>query len=199
MKLIPALSTLAVAAALSIAAPASQAAITYVAELDGPSEAPPNASPGTGRAFVTYDSLAHTLAISADWTGLLGTTPVAHIHCCTAAPFSGAVGVAVTPGTLPGFPIGVTSGSYDVLLDLTAAATFTAAFVTGFAGGVVADAEEALIAGINAHTAYFNIHSTVFPGGEIRGFLVVPEPATATLLGLGLLGLGFGASRRKTA
>ena len=35
---------------------------------------------------------------------------------------------------------------------------------------------------------YLNIHSNTFPGGEIRG-QVVPEPNTALLLSLGLLGL----------
>jgi CHRD domain-containing protein/PEP-CTERM motif-containing protein len=196
MKLIPSLSTLAFAAALSLAAPASQAiVITYHAFLDGPSESPPNASPGTGEAFVTYDSVAHTLDIHATWAGLVGLTTVAHIHAPTAAPFTGAVGVAVTPGTLPGFPVGVTSGIYDVLLDLTLPANYTGGFLA-LGGGTAAGAEALLIASFDAHTAYFNIHSNVFPGGEIRGFLVVPEPTTAALLGLGLLGL---ALRRKGA
>ena len=35
-----------------------------------------------------------------------------------------------------------------------------------------------------------NVHDAVFPGGEIRGQLVlVPEPATVVLLGLGEAGL----------
>ena len=41
-----------------------------------------------------------------------------------------------------------------------------------------------------ADTAYFNIHTIQFPGGEIRGFLhavqSVPEPGSLVLLGLGL-------------
>ena len=62
--------------------------------------------------------------------------------------------------------------TFDTSLD----STYNPDFVTANGGSVDA-AEAALAASLAAGTAYLNIHSTVFPGGEIRGFLrVVPVP-----------------------
>jgi hypothetical protein len=170
--------------------------ISFEAFLDGPSEAPPNASPGTGYALVILDLDTNFLRIQAEFEGLIGTTTVAHIHAPTTEAFEGAVGVAVSPGTLPGFPAGVTSGSYDQTFDLGSASIYTASFLNTHGGGTAAGSAAALARFLAEGRAYFNIHTTSFPGGEIRGFFnVVPEPSGLVLTALGASGVAVGLAR----
>jgi hypothetical protein len=165
---------------------ARPALLVYDAFLSGPSESPPNASPGTGFAVVTFDTVADTMRVQASFSGLLGTTTASHIHAPTPAPFSGTAGVATTTPTFPGFPLGVTSGTYDMTFDLSLSTSWNPAFISAN-GGTTASATAAFEAAVAAGESYLNIHSTVVPGGEIRGFLVaVPEPGTLSLAALAL-------------
>lgn len=185
------ITTGVIMAALLAGCSAVASPLAYFAILNGPSEAPPNSSPGTGTAEVTIDTVAHLLVVDVVFSGLVAPDTASHIHCCTATPFTGTAGVATTVPTFTGFPLGVTSGTYTHTFDLTLAASFNPAFVTAH-GGTPATAEAALAAGVNSGNAYLNIHSQEFPGGEIRGFLEpVPEPGTWLLAGVSLLGLGF--------
>jgi CHRD domain/PEP-CTERM motif len=171
--------------------------LVFSASLSGPAESPPNASPGVGFTIVTYNSVAHSLRVQVTFSGLTAGNTAAHIHSATAVPGTGTAGVATTVPTFPGFPGGVTSGSYDNTLDLTSLTSYNPAFVTAN-GGTAATAEAALIAGITQGRAYLNIHTTNFPGGEIRGFLgPTPEPATMLLLGTGLAGIAAKLGRRR--
>lgn len=163
---------LLVAAILSVIAVAqAQNTIIFTATLDGPSEAPPNNSPGIGEATVTYDPVVHTLRVQASFSGLLGDTTVAHIHAPTALPLEGTASPATPTPTFPGFPTGVTSGTYDQTFDLTLESSYSAAFLNAIGGSTEA-AEAALVTHLQEGKAYLNIHSSSFPGGEIRGFLI---------------------------
>jgi len=182
MKIGTCLASCIVAVAFGSAAlPTADAAIIHYGTDLGPEVM---GATGTGSVLVDYDTVEHTVQINASWSGLSGITTVAHIHCCVATPGTGTIGVAVTPGTLPGFPAGVSFGDYaSPVIDLDVPGSFTPGFVTTFGGGTIDGAIAAFAAGLGAGTAYFNIHSDLFPSGEIRGFLLaVPEPATLLLL-----------------
>jgi hypothetical protein len=165
------MKTILTLAALSLGLTAHGEILVTTTYLSGSAEAPPNTSPATGFAVATYDSVAQTLRLETTFSGLLGPTTVAHIHAPTAVPLEGAISPATTTPTFPSFPAGVTSGTYDQTFDLTLASSYNPAFVTA-SGGTVELAEAALANALITGRAYLNIHTTLFPGGEIRGFFL---------------------------
>ena len=190
------LKILVLTAVVSCAPLAQAVPVAFYASLNGANEFPGNLSPGTGNAFVVFDTALHTMSVHVDFNGLLAGTTAAHIHCCTAVANTGTAGVATTTPTFTGFPGGVTGGTYDHLFDMTLASSYNPAFFNAH-GGNTAQAEADFFACMFSEKTYLNVHTTAFPGGEIRGFLhLAPEPGSMALLGLGLAGLGFGRRKR---
>jgi hypothetical protein len=189
---LPSLGVLRVLPLLFVCSFAHATVIEFHADLSGPAESPVNASPGLGLATILFDDVAQTMEVNVTFWNLLGTTTASHIHATTAAPNAGTAGVATETPFFDSFPIGVSAGSYTHLFDLTDADSFNPNFVNNN-GGTLAGASQALKNAMVSEKAYLNIHTNKFPGGEIRGFLHVPDTASTALtlaLALGAL-MGF--------
>ena len=107
--------------AVSVAAPASAAPMSFFAFLNGANEAPTNASPGTGVTVVTIDPTAHTMRVAGQLqrphrpaTPPHTSTSSTGLATPTRRTRSGPV--ATTTPTFTGFPTGVTSGVYFATL-----------------------------------------------------------------------------------
>src|SRR4030095_8759836 len=118
-----------VAVALMLAANATAAPIEFVANLSGAKEVPPNASPGTGSATALFDLATHTLELHVIFSGLTSGTNAAHIHAPTAFRFAGTAGVATQVPFFDGFPLAVTSGTYDHSFDTSDASFYNPTFI----------------------------------------------------------------------
>ncbi|MCB1930411.1 MAG: CHRD domain-containing protein [Rhodocyclaceae bacterium] len=183
---------------LFVALPAAAHQSVYLGELLGASESPPVSSNGNGSARVTIDFDLMTMRVEASFSDLAGEVTAAHIHCCTATPFAGNVGVASQLPTFDGFPAGVTAGTYDRVFDMGLASSYSASFLSA-AGGDATSAFNALVTGLDEGRAYLNVHTSAFGSGEVRALLApVPEPATYAMMlaGLGLIG---GIAHRRCA
>jgi len=160
--------------------PANAGIINFTANLAGTNENPPNASPGTGSAFLSLDDVAQTLLVSLTFSGLTANDTAGHVHCC--APAGTNVGVVLPFTASTGFPTGVTAGSFS----------HTFVLATDLTGITPA----AFINGLESFQAYVNVHTAPNPGGEIRG-QAIPEPSSLGLLLLGLAPLAAAVRRRR--
>ncbi len=173
---------LASVVAVTLTASVAQGAIVqYAATLSGGAEAPPNSSPATGSAIFDYDTVTHSLTMTINFSGLVGTTTVAHIHADTAVAGTGTAGVAAGLTT---WTTGLQSGSYTRTINMLSTAIYSSSYLAAH-GGTAASAETDLLSAMSIGKAYLNLHSTVYPGGEIRGFItLVPAPGMLSLIGM---------------
>jgi CHRD domain len=122
---------------------------------------------GQGRCVVKINEAETEIAVTVSYSDLVGSVTQSHIHLGQRA-LSGGVslflctnlgnGPAGTPACPPA-PASVTR-------------TLTAADVIGPAAqGIAAGELDKIIEAIRTGNAYCNVHSTVYPGGEIRGQL----------------------------
>lgn len=143
--------------ALGVGVVSANATVTlFTISLDGAQETPPVPTPATGTGTASYDDQTGVLSWNITYSDLVGTVTNAHFHG-PAAIGEGPAGVQVP---IPGFATPPMIGN----------AIISPAQATDLLNELW----------------YVNIHSTFRTGGEIRGqVLVVPEPASLALLGLG--------------
>lgn len=186
--------TLLAAAAFALATGAASAApMFWTGSLTGSQEVPPNATTGTGAGSIWFDPATNVLTVQMDWLGLTGDGMQAHIHCC-ATPTSNA-GIALdlwlTNAPRPA------SGGFFATWDLDLVNPFRAAFVAANGGSALSAMARLVTAFDLGGSAYFNIHTMQFPGGEIRGNIFIPEPEGLALIALAACAAGF--ARRRAA
>lgn len=141
--------------------------ITYAADLRGTNEVPPNASTAHGSAFVTIDTLTNTLSWEVVESGIV-TPTLSHIHGLASAGTN--AGVLINFATSPSdFSNGRTKGSISIA---TLAPDKLAALQ------------------LDPTQFYVNVHSSAFPGGEIRGQLAVASEYDVPVVGHVTNGLG---------
>lgn len=152
-------ASIAVAAAALCVAVSAGAQTTYSCLLTGLSEVPPNASPATGSATVVLDVTQTQLSISVQFANLIGTYTASHVH----GPAAAGVNAAVRWGFV-GAPAGwvFSNGNHDGVLTNFQVVGVTATDV----------------ANLNAGMFYVNVHSSTFPGGEVRGQLTLETVGT---------------------
>jgi uncharacterized protein (TIGR03118 family) len=124
--------------------------------LSGANEVPPSLSFGTGSFTAFLNQAEDVLTVIVSFQGLSGPTFPGGADISIGGP--GATGPAVL--TLNDFPGGQSSGQFTTTLT---AANFTPDPADGI--NTFADAAQAMLNG----NAYFNIHTTQNPAGDIRG------------------------------
>ena len=148
--------------------------ILYAAELRGANETPANASSAFGSSVVTYDSANNFMAFEVNTNGIASPS-ASHIHRGAA----GAAGpVIINFATGPtGFQGSRVTGSGTVVSPM-ASSSLTPADLTG------------LSSVSTANGFYVNVHSTAFPGGEVRGQLAQAQEIDIPAAGHVTNGLG---------
>ena len=143
------------------------------ARLKSYQEVPAVSSVASGRFKAHVDNASQTLSYELSYSGLEGTVTQSHIHFGQRG-VNGGITIwlcqtATNPSPVPTTPQCPLSPS------ATVTGTLTSANVTpnpgAVAQGIAAMELAKVLAAIRAGAAYVNVHSSKFPGGEIRGQL----------------------------
>jgi hypothetical protein len=148
---------------------------TVLAGLSGFREVPSISSPASGHFEAVIDRKAGTIAYELSYSGLTGDVQQAHIHVGQRS-VNGGVSVFLCQTATSPDPTGLAPQCPQ-----RGNVTGMAQAANMIAGPIVAQGVEPgqfneLLRAIRAGVAYVNVHSSTFPGGEVRGQLRLKEP-----------------------
>ena len=147
------------------------AADNFGARLRGNEEVPPISTTGQGFFFATLNGAETQLDYSIVYFGLTGAVTQSHIHIGQPGVNGGIVLFLCTNLAPPaGVPVPPPCPSGTGPVPVTVSGTLTAAnVITQNAQGIAAGEFSEVIDAMRAIVSYANIHSDLFPGGEVRG------------------------------
>jgi hypothetical protein len=157
------------AAVLALPSAADNGRERFEARLKGYDEVPQTLSTtGSGRFKATLDRASGSLSYELSFGGLEGNVTMAHLHLGRRGLNGGIMVWLCQTATNPD-PAGA-AGSPTCPAAGTASGTIQSNHVIGPTGQGIAAGEFAeLIAALRAGAVYVNVHSSKYPGGEIRG------------------------------
>lgn len=148
---------------------------TVLAGLRGFREVPSISSPASGRFEAVIDRKAGTIAYDLSYSGLTGDVQQAHIHVGQRS-VNGGVSVFLCQTEASPDPTGLAPQcpQRGKVAGMVQSANMIGGPIVN--QGVEPGQFDELIAAIRAGVAYVNVHSSTFPGGEVRGQLRLKEP-----------------------
>jgi hypothetical protein len=165
--------TIVLALFLAFSAGMASAQSYFDALLFGVGENPPNGSPASGFGTVMLNAAQDQITVDLSWSGLTAPATASHIH--------GPGGVGTNAAVI--FPFsGVPAATAGSIPEQTF--SITPQQVSWLFSGYL----------------YMNVHTANFPGGEIRGqLLLVPEPSSLALLGLGAIPVALTVFKKRSS
>jgi hypothetical protein len=165
VKLAVAVAVMGAMAVAGTAAVAGGGSKQFRASLDGYQEVPVVSTTGNGQFRATVTQTGNGFAYRLSYAALEGNVLQAHIHLGQPA-VNGGISVFLC-SNLGNGPVGTQACPPP---PATVTGTIDAADVIGPAGQGIAPGELAeLLRAMRAGVTYANVHSSLFPGGEIRG------------------------------
>ncbi|MHB1920689.1 MAG: CHRD domain-containing protein [Chitinophagaceae bacterium] len=122
----------------------SSTTVHFQGTMSGSNETPSNGSPATGTVNAYYNTQTKIMTYTLNWSNLTSTPVAMHFH----------------EG-----PIGVAGG---VIIGITGFPATISGTVSGTSSALTISEDSALLTG----DVYANIHTTNYPGGEIRAQLI---------------------------